>query len=281
MKIPTDILEKIWLQLAEFAVDYGWKLIGAAFILVIGLLVIRWVGKTLQRWLDKREMEPPVRTLIVRVVKLILFGFTFVIVLEKVGVPIAPLLAGVGVLGLGIGLAMQGVLTNLMAGLLIIFTKPFRVGEYVELLGVQGVVQNVDLFSTVLTHPDRSRIVIPNRKIIGEILHNCGHMRQLNLSVGVGYGTNLGEAIATVRDTLAANPRVLKSPEPVVGVSVLADSSIVIAVQPWVKVGDHGAAGGELNQAIVEAFRAKRIEIPFPQREVRVFNAGDLDGKAA
>jgi small conductance mechanosensitive channel len=155
------------------------------------------------------------------------------------------------------------------------------VGEYTELLGVHGQVKSIDLFSTVLTHPDQSRVVIPNRKVIGEILHNCGHTRQLDLSVGVAYSANLGDALATVRGVLAANPRVLKLPEPVVGVSVLAGSSVVIGIKPWAKVDDFVPAGAELNQAILEQFRTKGIEIPFPRREVLVLNSAELAGRAA
>ena len=114
--------------------------------------------------------------------------------------------------------------------------------------------------------------MIPNRKIVGEILHNYGHVRQLDLSVGVAYGTNLSEAVAVVRGALAANPRVLKEPPPVVGVTLLADSSINIAVKPWVKVDDFVFAQTEINQAVAEQLRAANISIPFPQREVRLLN---------
>ena len=170
---------------------------------------------------------------------------------------------------------MQGVLSNLVAGLTIIFTKPFRIGEYIELIGVNGQVTSIEIFSTTLLHADRSRVIIPNRKIVGEVLHNYGQIRQLDLSVGVGYGTDLNQALAVVRDILSKNVRVLKDPAAVVGVAVLADSSIGIAVKPWVSVADYGPAGGELNQAIVEHFRAGRIEIPFPQHEVRMLSGNE------
>jgi len=156
--------------------------------------------------------------------------------------------------------------------LLIIFTKPFRVGEYIELLGVEGQVTSIALFATTLLHADRSRVVIPNRKIVGEILHNYGTIRQLSLSVGVSYDTNINEALAVIREILAQNPRVLKDPAPGVGVTSLADSSVNIAISPWTSVSDFGAAGGELNKAILETFREKRIEMPFPQREIRLLN---------
>ena len=167
---------------------------------------------------------------------------------------------------------MQGVLSNLVAGLTIIFTKPFRVGEYVEMLGVQGQVEMIELFSTTLIHGDRSRVVIPNRRIVGEILQNYGHIRQLDLTVGVAYDSDLSETIAIVRDVLGQNSRVMKDPAAGVGVTMLADSSINIAIRPWTTVADYGPARAELYQAIVERFRERHISIPFPQREVRMLD---------
>jgi small conductance mechanosensitive channel len=212
------------------------------------------------------------RLLLVRITRLVIFVLALVVALGTAGMDVTALIAGVGVAGVGVGLAMQGVLSNLVAGLTIIFTKPFRVGEYIALLNVQGQVKTVELFSTTLTHPDLSRVVIPNKKIVGEILHNYGHIRQLNLSVGVAYGTDLNNALTIARAVLAQNPRVLKDPEPGVGVALLADSSINLAIKPWTKVEDFALAVAEINQAIAESFRANKIEIPFPQREVRMLN---------
>ena len=163
--------------------------------------------------------------------------------------------------------------SNLFAGLTIIFTKPFRFGEYIEIAGVQGQVTNIELFTTTLLHSDQSKIVIPNRKIIGEILHNYGHIRQLDLSVSVAYGTNLTNAINVIRGVLSQNNRVLKEPAPVIGVSLLADSSVNIAIKPWTAVADFGPAQAEIYQAIAEQFRASGITIPFPQREIRMLGA--------
>src|SRR5205823_13523580 len=168
------------------------------------------VGRLLQRSFERKQMEPPLRNLIVRVIKLLIMAFTLVVAVEKLGVPVLTLVAGVGVAGVGVGLAMQGVLGNLVAGLTIIFTKPYRVGDYVEIHDVHGQVAHIELFSTILTHADRSRVIIPNRKIVGEILHNYGTIRQVDMNVGVGYDTNIPEALSVVRDILKRNPRVLK-----------------------------------------------------------------------
>lgn len=250
---------------------YGLQTLSAMVILIVGILVAKWVGTIAHQRLSRVEMEPPVRMLLVRIVKILVLALTAMIVLDQVGVPIAPLIAGVGVAGLGVGFALQGVLSNVMAGLSIIFTKPYRVGEHISLLGVHGDVVTIDIFSTTLLHPDRSRVVIPNRKIVGEILHNFGTIRQLSLSVGVSYNTDLNQALTIVNDLLERSGRVLKEPRASVLVSQLGDSAITISVQPWVRVSDYVAAQGELNQTIIERFRAAGIDIPFPQRDVRVF----------
>jgi len=138
------------------------------------------------------------------------------------------------------------------------------------LLSVYGQVTDIELLSTKLIHSDRSVVTIPNRKIIGEILHNYGTVRQLGLIVGVAYGTDLPQALSAVHDILQENPRVLKNPEPVVGISLLGESSIKISVQPWVNVSDYGPAQLEIYQTIVERFRAKQIDIPFPHTDVRL-----------
>ncbi|HWY74559.1 MAG TPA: mechanosensitive ion channel family protein, partial [Verrucomicrobiae bacterium] len=133
----------------------------------------------------------------------------------------------------------------------------------------------IAIFSTTLLHADQSRVVIPNRKIVGEILHNYGNIRQLDLSVGVGYGSDIKQVLALLEEIVKTNPRVLKSPTPGVGVSSLGDSSITVVARPWTSVADYGPAGAEIYQAIIDRFRAQKIEIPFPQREVRMLGSGE------
>jgi small conductance mechanosensitive channel len=265
-------MDDIRREVLKFLTEYGFKIVGAAIILIMGGLAARWIGKVVDEWLSKKQVEPPIKMLAVRILRLLVFALAAVLAADKCGVPIAPMVAGIGVAGVGIGLALQGVLSNLVAGLVIIFTKPFRVGEYIELLGVEGQVTSIALFATTLLHSDRSRVVIPNRKIVGEILHNYGTIRQLSLSVGVSYDTNITETLTVIREILDKNPRVLKEPAAGVGVTALADSCVGIAILPWVSVTDFGPAGGELNKTILEEFRAKGIEMPFPQREIRLLN---------
>lgn len=256
----------------DLSMEYGPKVFVALLTLAFGYFVARWFSGVVGRWLTKLQLEPPVKQLILRLVRGLVLLLFLLIALTNLEVKLLPLIAGLGVAGAGVAFAMQGILGNLFAGLTIIFTRPFRVGEYVSMVGIEGRVEAIELFSTYLSHPDRSTIVVPNRKIVGEILHNYGKIRQMDVTVGVAYSTDLNAALQAVDAVLQRNPRVLKDPAPVVRVSLLADSSINIAVKPWVPVLDFGLATGEVNKAVVEEFRARRISIPFPQREIRLLN---------
>ena len=270
MEEPLAALEQSRDRFADLAIQYGPGVLAAVAILVAGYFVGGWAGRAVDRLLTRLDLDVTVRILLVRIVRiavLVLFG---IMALQNLGIELLPLIAGLGIAGAGIALALQGVLGNLAAGLTIVFTRPFKVGEYISIADVEGEVDAISLFSTTLRHPDQSRVVVPNRKIVGEILHNYGSIRQLDLSVGVAYDTDIGEAISTIEQLLRANDRVLQEPSPVLRVSALADSSVNIAVRPWVGVTDYGAAGGEINRAILEAFRQRGISIPFPQREVRL-----------
>jgi len=218
--------------------------------------------------LAKFELDAPMRGLIGRLVWLLVFGIFLMVALQNLGVELLPLIAGLGIAGAGVALALQGVLGNLAAGLTIIFTRPFRVGEYIAIVGVEGQIESIGLFSTTLSHLDRSRVIVPNRKIVGEILHNYGTTRQLHLNVNVDYRADLTRTLAVVGDVLRANPRVLTEPAPAVDVALLGDHAIGIRVQPWVAATDYSAASSEIQQAIVEAFRRHGIVIAL--RELRL-----------
>ena len=257
-------------QLLAYTMAYGPKVLVAIVLLAAGYFAGRWAARVTSRSLQRYDLEIPVRALIESITRLLVFGLFAIMALQNLGVELLPLIAGLGVAGAAIALALQGVLGNFAAGLMIIFTKPFRVGDYVSIVGVQGEVLEIRLSTTTLGHADLSRVVIPNRKIVGEILHNYGRIRQLELEVGIAYDSDLDQALATIHDILDKNPRILKTPPAVVNVRVLGASAINIAVKPWVEVPDFVPAMGEVNKAVVERFRAQGIVIPFPQREIRL-----------
>ena len=270
MAAPAETIDQIRTTVIDLALKFGPKVLAALVILTIGYLVGRQVSRWLERALMHLEMEPPVRSLVVRIARVAVSLLFVIMAIQNLGVELLPLIAGLGVAGAGIALAMQGLLGNLFAGLSIIFTRPFRIGEYIGIAGEEGKVETITLFQTTLSHPDRSLIVIPNRKIVGEILHNYGKIRQVDVTVGVAYDTELNQALTVIQEVLRENVRVIQDMTPVIGVRLLADSSINIAVKPWVAVQDYGPAGGEINKSILEAFREHGIVIPYPQREVRL-----------
>ncbi|MEZ0270833.1 MAG: mechanosensitive ion channel family protein [Methylophilaceae bacterium] len=275
MNDQLDTLTHVQREIIDLAVRFGPKVLVAVAIIVAGVYVGRWAGRVADRGFNTFHLELPVRELLVRIVRVLVLALFAIMALQNLGVELLPLIAGLGVAGAGIALAMQGVLSNIVAGLTIIFTKPFRVGEYISIVGEEGRVEYISLFSTVLSHPDLSQLVIPNRKIVGEILHNYGEIRQLDIAVSVAYDTDLDEALEVVNELLQAHPRTLKDPRPVVAVSMLAPFAITIAIKPWVSVPDYIQARGEVNKAIVEAFRGSNIVIPLPQQEVRLLEEAE------
>jgi small conductance mechanosensitive channel len=256
--------------LFELGMRFGPRLLTALLIMVAGLFVSGWVTRWVTQFLGHRDLEPPLRLLLARIAAALCMLLFVLLALQNLGVELLPLVAGLGVVGAGVALATQGVLSNIVAGLSIIFSKPFRVGEYIAIAGVEGVVESITLFNTTLGHVDRSLVVVPNRKVVGEILHNYGRIRQLDVSVGVAYDSDLNIAVDLIRAALQANPRVLREPLPVVQPMQLGDSSVSIAVKPWVGVQDQVAATGEIYAAVLTTLRARGIVIPPPQREVRL-----------
>ena len=255
-----------------YFVDHGMQILTAIVLMGLGVVVARWIGNLVHRWLRAKAFDEPVSGLIVKVIKLLVIGLVAIMALGQMGVQITPLIAGIGVAGVGASLAMQGILGNLVAGLTIIFSKPFMIGEYIELLGVYGQVTDIALFSTTLLHADNSHVIVPNRKIVGEILHNYGNVRQLDLSVGVAYDADLTTAFATIHDILQQNPAVLTEPVPIVGIASLGESAIILAIKPWVKVEDFVPAQAAIYQTVIERFRDRKIDIPAPRRDIHFLN---------
>lgn len=270
MPNQLSVIEQAQNTIIDLGIKFGPKVVVAILILVVGFYTGRWVGSVFHRWLGKLQLEPPVRILLVRLARLMVLGLFLIMALQNLGIELLPLIAGLGVAGAAVALAMQGVLGNLAAGLTIIFTQPFRVGEYISIVGVEGQVEEIDLFSTKLSHADYSVVVVPNRKIVGEILHNYGHIRQLNMSVAIARADDLERALIAIAEVVKANSRVLKEPAPFIGVMTLTDTSISIAVKPWVKTPDYVPAEAEINRAIIEKIRAAGVDYPPSERKIRI-----------
>jgi len=168
MNDQLGTLDHVQRMIIDLAIQFGPKILVAIVIIIVGVYVGRWASRIIDGGLIKFSLDPPVRQLLVRIVRIFVFALFAIMALQNLGVELLPLIAGLGVAGAGVALAMQGVLGNIVAGLTIIFTRPFRVGEYISIAGEEGQVENISLFSTVLSHVDQSQVVIPNRKIVGD-----------------------------------------------------------------------------------------------------------------
>jgi small conductance mechanosensitive channel len=257
----------------DLMIRYSFQVLAAIAILGAGFVLARLTAKVVQRWLQRTAIELHLQHLMVKAAKVLVILFTVILSLEKFGVQITALVAGISVAGVAAGFAVQGVLGNVAAGLSIMLSRHFRIGDYIEVGPAKGQVQAIDLSMTVLRTLEDARVIIPNRKIVGEIIHNYSRERRVTLRVEVGYGEDLDKALGTMREVLAQNPRVLKDPAPEVGITRLADSGIEITIRPWCKAEDYWRVHYEVYRAVLDRFRERRIEIPFPQREVRLVNA--------
>ena len=263
-------LDQLKSTLVDLAIRFGPKLLTAIVIMTAGVFAAGWVARSMARALHRLDLEPPVRQLLTRLVRVLVVALFAMMALQNLGVELLPLIAGLGIAGAGLALATQSVLSNVVAGLTIIFTKPYRVGEYIAVVGVEGEVEAITLFTTTLRHLDCSRVVVPNRKVTGEILQNFGKIRQCEVKVGIAYDSDLSAALGIIGDLVQANPRVLADPKPVIQVSSLSDTAVVIAVKPWVAVTDYGPASGEINLALVEEMRKRAISMPTSLMEVKL-----------
>jgi small conductance mechanosensitive channel len=270
MNDSLEAIQQMKSTAISMGLQFGPRLVVALAIFAIGVFVGRWIGGAADRLLERLALDVTVRQLLVRLVRASVVGLFVMMALQNLGVELLPLLAGLGIAGAGVALALQGVLSNLAAGLTIVFTRPFRVGEYISIVGVEGTVQSITLFNTTLSHTDRSAVVVPNRKIVGEILHNYGEVRQLEIVVGVAYDSDMSRVLAALQEVVLANPRVERAPAPVIQVARFDESAAVLCAKPWVRVGGYVEATGELHREVLAAFRERGIVIPLPQREVRL-----------
>lgn len=264
-------LQKLIDLAIEFTFKYSFQVLGGVIVLGAGWLVSKFVCKFVQGFLTKHKIDVTVSKFLVGAVRLIIMAFAGLIALGKFGIEIAPFIAGLSVVGFGTSFALQGPLSNYAAGATLIFTKPFKVGDIIEVVGVMGEVQDMTLPRTVLKTIDGTTIVVPNKHIIGEIIHNFADSKRLDIKVGVSYKADIDKAIRIVKSVVEKEPRVLKNPLPKIGVSEFGDSSVNIYARIWSKQDDYWDAMFAINRAIFEEFGKGGVEIPFPQRDVHLF----------
>ena len=264
-------MQDLWEKFVEKIVASSSKIIAIVIILVIGYIIIKIITKIVAKFFDKVDFDRGVETFIENAIKVVLWVILLIIALSNLGVNVTGLLAGLGILGIIVGFALQDTLGNLASGVFIILNKPFKVGDWINVGSIVGMVEKVGIAACELNSPDNIKITIPNKKIWGDIIQNyTGNPTRkiFNLDVGISYDSDIDKAIKIVNNILKNDSRVLKDPQPEVVVKSLADSSVVLAIRPAVNTKDYWPVYFDAIKAIKQQFDKNGIKIPFPQRDI-------------
>jgi len=251
---------------------YGIKIIAAIVILIVG----RWISKALkrliQRMLTKSKVEATLVSFVGNLSYIALMTIVIIAVLNQLGIQTTSFIAIIGAAGLAIGLALQGSLANFAAGFLMIVFRPFKVGDVIEGAGVTGLVEEIQVFTTQMRTADNKTIIIPNAKLTGDNITNytAKGTRRVDMVFGIGYGDDIDKAKKIIADVVANDSRILKDPPVAIGVLELADSSVNLAVRPWVNSADYWDVYFDTTEAIKKRFDAEGVSIPFPQRDIHI-----------
>jgi len=263
------LISNVW----ELLTIYGLKVIAAIVVFVVG----RWIAKGLttfaEKVMNKRQVDPTIVSFVGNMTYIALLVFVVLAALGQLGIQTTSFIAIIGAAGLAIGLALQGSLANFAAGFLMIIFRPFKVGDYIEGAGVGGTVEVIQIFTTQLKTPDNKTVIIPNAALTAGNITNYSAKgtRRVDLVFGIGYGDDIDHAKKVIMDVLAKEERILKDPATTIGVVELADSSVNFAVRPWVKADDYWSVYFNLTENIKKNFDSQGISIPFPQRDVHMY----------
>jgi small conductance mechanosensitive channel len=265
-------MEDILTQLQAVVAQYGLQVLGAIATLIIGIWIARLLSKSIGKVLNKREVDPTLVKFLVSLAKIGLVTFVIISAASQVGIQTASFVAIIGAAGLAIGFALQGSLSNLAAGVMLIIFKPVKVGDYIEGGGAAGSVESVGIFITTLLTPDNKVVYIPNSTLTGGNITNYSakDTRRVDMVFGIGYSDDIDKAKKVIDEVLSADARVLKDPAPQIVVSELADSSVNFNVRPWVKTADYWELYFDTTETIKKKFDEQNISIPFPQRDVHM-----------
>jgi small conductance mechanosensitive channel len=266
-------LNTILPKLQELITLYGLKIIAAAVIFIVG----RWVAKGLKRLivraLTKGKVDQTLVSFLGHLTYFTLLAFVIIAALNQLGIQTTSFIAILGAAGLAVGLALQGSLANFAAGILMIIFRPFRVGDYVEGGGTAGIVEEIQIFTTKLRTPDNKSIIIPNSKITGDniVNYSAKDSRRMDMIVGVSYDDDYDQVKEVLQDILAKDGRILEEPPPTIGIVEFGDNSVNFAFRPWVKTAEYWDVYFALTEAIKKRFDEEGITIPYPQRDVHLF----------
>ncbi len=272
-KATRDMIESV----IAIVVEYGVAIVGALFLLTIGWMVAGWVRRGVRHALDKiPRMDETLKPFLAKLVWYVIMIFVVVAVLNQFGVQTTSVIAVMGAAGLAIGLALQGTLANVASGVMLLFLRPFNVGDYVDAGGIGGTVVEIGLFNTEIKTNIGLCLIVPNSRVWSSPITNYSRnpTRRFDLPVGIGYDDDVDGALALLMGLLDGDARVLRDPEPLAVVKELGDSAVILNLRGWTKSTDYWACVWGLNKAIKVDLQAAGYSIPFPQRDVHIVSGG-------
>jgi len=260
-------------KIEEWVVFYGFKIVAAVAILIVGRWVAKAIKKLIQKLMSKRNLDPTIVGFVSNLAYIALMAFIIIAAMGQLGIQTTSFIAVIGAAGLAIGLSFQGSLSNFAAGFLMILFRPFKAGDFIEGGGTAGIVEEIQVFTTKLKTPDNKIIIIPNAKMMGDNITNFSAKptRRVELVVGVSYSDDIDKVKEVLNDILSQDDRILKDPAPMIALSELADSSVNFVVRVWANSADYWGVYFDTNEAVKKRFDAEGISFPFPQRDVHVF----------
>ncbi len=265
---------KVLNQVIDLGVEYGLDILGALIILIGGWVVAGWVHRRLLRALGRApRVDETLKPVIANIVRYAILVFVLIAVLAQFGVQTTSMIAVLGAAGLAIGLALQGTLQNISAGIMILFLRPFRVGDYIDAEGLAGTIEEIGLFTTQMRTYDGIYLEVPNGQIWSRAITNYSRVtsRRLDLGVGIGYEDDIDKAQAALMDLLVKDERVHGDPAPQVMVKELGDSSVNLNLRCWTDPGNYWSLRFDLTKAVKQRLDAEGITIPVPQRDVHLY----------
>lgn len=267
-------VERYYTIIKDYLVNYSMQVAAAILILIIGMWVSKKLSKTVERLLLKHNIDIALTNFIANVVKVLLIVMFVVIALGKLGISITPFVAAIGAASLGAGLALQGMLSNYGSGLAIIATRPFVVGDTISVKGESGQVKMIELGHTILINEENVEITIPNKHIVGEVLHNSFNNSLVMGEIGIAYSADSDKAIDVIKNILSSHEKVANEPHAKIGIERFDDSAVIISYRYWAPTTELIDTKLDINQQIYAQIKAADIEIPFPQRVVTIKNKG-------
>lgn len=258
--------------LQTFALTYGGKLISGLIILFIGLKLIKYITKLSRKGLERSSVDKSLYSFLLSATKVTLYILLVTILVDTLGVDTASFIAVLGSAGLAIGLAIQGSLSNLAGGVLILFLKPFKAGDFIEAVGHAGIVEEIQLFYTILNTPDNKKIIIPNGELANNstINHSANGTRRIDLTFGVGYEDDVNKVKQILLNIANKHQLIMKDPEPQVVLAEHADSSVNFSLRVWCNTEDYWKIHFELMEIVKIKFDEEGINIPYPQMDVHL-----------